>query len=148
MTTEESGEVAPPKKARRRAAPPPPTDLNEDLAANPSNLQPHQLAHQAASGAAAAVVSTLLSNLQPEFKKLETKDDANHRRKQEFLSFVVKELSPFCLAGLFILAAGVYCFFELLNPKASPDAQQRAWTAFTMLLSGVLGFVFGKTAGK
>jgi hypothetical protein len=128
MPTEESsegGEATRPKRAKRRANPSPPADLN-------------------------SIVSALLSHprLQPEFKTRETPADAEHRRKREFLSFIVKELSPFCLATLFMLAVGVYCFHELLNPKASPETQQRAWTAFTMLLSGVLGFVFGKTAGK
>jgi hypothetical protein len=124
MSTEESsegGEATRPKRAKRRANPSPSADLN------------------------------LLLNhprLQPEFKTRETPADAEHRRKREFLSFIVKELSPFCLAILFMLAAGVYCFHELLNPKASPETQQKAWTAFTMLLTGVLGFVFGKTTGK
>jgi len=120
------GEVAAPsKKARKRANPQPPLDLNMQ-------------------------VSSLLSHprLQPEFQSRETTADADHRRKKEYLSFLVKELSPVIVGLLFIVAVGFYCFCELLHPAASQESQQRAWTGISVLLSGVVGFVFGKTAGK
>ena len=121
-----SGEevAATPKKARKRPNPAPVADLN--------------------------TIASLFSHpdLQPEFRSRETPADAEQRRKKEYLSFLVKELSPFLVAIIFIIAAGFYCLIVLLSPSASPDSQQRAWTVFTTLLSGVVGFVFGKTAGK
>lgn len=70
------------------------------------------------------------------------------RRKKEFLTFLVKDLAPFAVGLVFLLASGVYCFFVLLNPKTPPEMQRNAWSAFMMLLTGVVGFVFGKAAGK
>ena len=117
-----SGEevAATPKKARKRPNPTPPADLN--------------------------TIASLYSY--PEFGSRETAADAELLRKKEYLSFLVKEISPFGIAILLIIAIGFYCFSILLSPSASQESQQRAWTAFTILLSGVVGFVFGKTAGK
>jgi hypothetical protein len=122
-SSKEGGGAPRPKKARQGSAPIPRDDLIK-------------------------VVSTLLSRLQPEFRSRETPADADHRRKKEFLGYIIKELSPFAVAILFIFATGFYCFYVLLSPSAPQEAQQRAWAAFTILLSGVVGFVFGKTAAK
>ena len=75
----------------------------------------------------------------------EAPGDATARRERERWTFFLREVAPQVFAFLFLLAAGTYCFTVLLNSK-SPEAQQRAWAIFSTLLTGVLGYFFGKNA--
>jgi hypothetical protein len=74
--------------------------------------------------------------------------DAVARRKLEFWSFLVKELLPHLAAIVVIFFIAIFCFMILIDPKSSPENQQRAWTAITAILTGIVGYIFGKAVSK
>jgi hypothetical protein len=47
---------------------------------------------------------------------------------------------------LFIILAGLYCFRVLLRTDSLPADKERAWSAFTAILGGIVGLLFGKAA--
>ncbi len=68
-------------------------------------------------------------------------DDAQkeQRLKIDFYTFIVKELCPYVLAFMIVLAVAIYCMKVLFSGAGTPIERDRAWTAVIALLTGVTG---------
>ena len=62
------------------------------------------------------------------------------------LNFYVKDLLIWVIGCLFIVLAGLYCFWYLIRTDSLPADKERAWSAFMAILGGIVGLLFGKAA--
>jgi hypothetical protein len=81
-----------------------------------------------------------------EIKTIEHPAEMDHRLRKEFLSFVVKDLSTYGVAILIVLVVLIYCFRVLVLRSSSADEKTWAMSVLTSILTGAIGFAFGKTA--
>jgi hypothetical protein len=80
-----------------------------------------------------------------QLKTPEDDEEKKLRLHKEFLNFYVKDLAPYGLAILFVVAMGTYRFVVLIRSNSTPEEKQRAWAALSAILAGVVGVVFGKS---
>jgi hypothetical protein len=83
-----------------------------------------------------------------EIKTTEHPTEMDHRLRKEFLSFVVKDLSTYGIAILIVLVALIYCFSVLVLRSSSSEEKAWAMSVLTSILTGAIGFAFGKTTSK
>jgi hypothetical protein len=81
-----------------------------------------------------------------EIKTTEHPTELDHRLRKEFLSFVVKDLSAYGVAILIVLIVLIYCFSVLVLRSSSPEQKSWAMSVLTSILTGAIGFAFGKTS--
>lgn len=73
--------------------------------------------------------------------------DREARLRREFWDFVVKELTAYLVAFLFLIVIGAYCCFVVARyGVVSPEARQ-VFPLITTLFGGVVGMIIGK-AGR
>lgn len=77
-----------------------------------------------------------------QFETAEDDQEKTLRLRKEHLGFLVKDLAHYAMAILFVFAMGFYCFVVLLHSASTPEEKQRAWSALSAILVGV---VFGKS---
>jgi len=77
-------------------------------------------------------------------KTAEDEQEKKLRLRKDFLGFLVKDLAPYAMAILFVIAMGVYCFVVLNRAGSTPEETQRAWSALSAILGLVVGIITGK----
>jgi len=81
-----------------------------------------------------------------DIKTAENPTEMNHRLRKDFLSFLVKDLCTYGIAILIVLVALSYCFIVLVIRSSSPEEKNWAMSVLTSILTGAIGFAFGKSA--
>jgi len=81
-----------------------------------------------------------------EIKTAENPMEMDYRLRKEFLSFVAKDLCTFGVAILIVLVALIYCFVVLVVRSSSPEEKNWAMSVLTSILTGAIGFAFGKSS--
>ena len=81
-----------------------------------------------------------------EIKTAEDPAELDHRLRKEFFSFLVKDLCTYGVAILIVLVVLLYCFIVLVVRSSSPEEKNWAMSVLTSILSGAVGFAFGKTS--
>lgn len=77
-------------------------------------------------------------------KTKETPEDRAVRILKERWNFFVKEIGPYILAAVSVLAIGVYCLAVLSQSASSMDDKQWARSTLSVIVAGVVGVIFGK----
>jgi len=95
-------------------------------------------------------VSTVPSIKDLEVKSIELKPPEDEQEKtlrlhKERLSFYFKDLGTLGFSILLVIVTVICCLVFLFNPKAS--AAEKAWagSVFMSVVTGAVGFAFGKT---
>ncbi|MCA1684600.1 MAG: hypothetical protein LC745_01160 [Planctomycetia bacterium] len=79
-------------------------------------------------------------------ERLDTPEEEAHKRKKDFISFLVKEIAALVMALLFIAIISTYCCYVVAaHGVTSPEAKQ-VLPLLTALFGGVVGMAFGKAA--
>jgi hypothetical protein len=73
--------------------------------------------------------------------------DKAARLRSEFWSFMVKELSAYAVAFLFLIVIGGYCCVVIARYGVTSDEARTVFPLITTLFGGVIGMIVGK-AGK
>ena len=81
-----------------------------------------------------------------EIKTTEDPTEMEHRLRKEFFSFVVKDLCAYGIAILIVLVVLIYCFIVLVVRSSSPEEKSWAMSILTSILTGAIGFAFGKSS--
>ena len=81
-----------------------------------------------------------------EIKTAENPTERAYRLRKEFLSFLVKDLCTYGIAILIVLVVLTYCFIVLVIRNSSPEEKSWAMSVLTSILTGAIGFAFGKSA--
>jgi hypothetical protein len=81
-----------------------------------------------------------------EIKTAENPVEMNYRLRTEFLSFIVKDLCTYGVAILIVIVVLVYCFVVLVIRSPSPEEKHWAMSVLTSILTGAIGFAFGKSS--
>jgi hypothetical protein len=81
-----------------------------------------------------------------EIKTVENPTEMNYRLRTEFLSFLVKDLCTYGVAILIVLVVLLYCFIVLVILSSTLEEKKWAMSILTSILTGAIGFAFGKTA--
>jgi len=81
-----------------------------------------------------------------EIKTPEDPAERDHRLRMEFLSFLIRDLSAYVLAVLIIIVVLIYCFVTLVIRNSSPQERGWAMSVLTSILTGAVGFAFGKSS--
>ena len=67
------------------------------------------------------------------------------RLHKERLSFYFKELGALGFSALLVIVAMICCLVFLFNPKASATEKGLAGSLLTSMVTGAIGFAFGKS---
>jgi hypothetical protein len=81
-----------------------------------------------------------------EIKTAEDPTEMDHRLRKEFFSFLVKDLCTYGIAILIVLVVLIYCFIVLVIRSSSPEEKNWAMSVLTSILTGAIGFAFGKSS--
>jgi hypothetical protein len=81
-----------------------------------------------------------------EIKTAEHPMEMDYRLRKDFFSFLVKDLCTYGVAILIVLVALIYCFVVLVVRSSSPEEKNWAMSVLTSILTGAIGFAFGKSA--
>jgi hypothetical protein len=81
-----------------------------------------------------------------EIKTTEDPAEMEHRLRKEFFSFIVKDLGTYGIAILIVLVVLIYCFIVLVVRSSSPEEKSWAMSILTSILTGAIGFAFGKSS--
>jgi hypothetical protein len=81
-----------------------------------------------------------------EIKSTEDPTKMEHRLRKEFFSFIVKDLCTYGVAILIVLVILIYCFIVLVVRSSSPEEKSWAMSILTSILTGAIGFAFGKSS--
>jgi hypothetical protein len=81
-----------------------------------------------------------------EIKTVEDPAEMGHRLRKEFLSFLVKDLCTYGVAILIVLVVLTYCFIVLVIRTSTPEEKNWAMSILTSILTGAIGFAFGKSS--
>jgi hypothetical protein len=81
-----------------------------------------------------------------EIKTAEDPTEMDYRLRKEFFAFLVKDLCTYGVAILIVVVVLVYCFVVLVVRSSSPDEKNWAMSVLTSILTGAVGFAFGKTS--
>jgi len=98
-----------------------------------------------------ADVSNALPGLQElqlktiEYQRPEDEQDKALRLHKERLSFYFKDLGALGFSALLVIVAMICCLVFLFNPKASVAEKGLAGSLFTSIVTGAIGFAFGKS---
>lgn len=77
-------------------------------------------------------------------ERLDTPEEEAHKRRKDFLSFIVKEIAALVIALLFVAVIGAYCCYVVgAYGVTSPEAKQ-VLPLLTASFGGVVGMAFGK----
>ena len=77
----------------------------------------------------------------------EDPEDKSARLRQEFWSFLVKDLTVHAVAFLFLLLIGGYCCYVVARNGVVSAEARAVFPLLTTLFGGVVGLIIGK-AGK
>jgi hypothetical protein len=81
-----------------------------------------------------------------EFEPIEDEQERVLRLHKERLGFYFKEIGSWLVGFAFVFAIGLYRFHVLLRVDSPPPDKERAWSALSAILGGIVGFLFGKVA--
>ncbi len=81
-----------------------------------------------------------------EFEPIEDEQERALRLHKERMGFYFKELGSWLVGFVFVLAIGLFCFWVLVRVDSPPSEKDRAWSALSAILGGIVGFLFGKVA--
>lgn len=81
-----------------------------------------------------------------EIKTAEDPTEMDYRLRKEFFSFSVKDLWTYGVAILIVLVVLIYCFIVLVIRSSSPEEKNWAMSVLTSILTGAIGFAFGKSS--
>jgi hypothetical protein len=79
--------------------------------------------------------------------KITSTEDSEEKRVRllkERWNFFVKEIGPYVVAGLLVLAISAYCFVVLGHSASQPEDKQWAKGTLSAIAVGVGGVIFGK----
>ena len=71
-------------------------------------------------------------------------DEKRVRLLKDQWNFFVKEIGPYVVAALLVLAISVYCFIVLANSSSQIEDKQWARATLSAVAVGVVGVIFGK----
>jgi hypothetical protein len=80
-----------------------------------------------------------------EFKLPEDEQEKALRLHKERWTFYVKDLATLGFSALLVIVAMICCLVFLFDPKASAAEKGLAGSIFMSIVTGAIGFAFGKT---
>jgi hypothetical protein len=92
----------------------------------------------------AAITSGDLKVERIELKPPEDEQEKALRLKREHVLFYARDLAPWVFGYGVLAAIFVYCMGSLV--WGDPTSRDRAWSAVAAILTGVIGYIFGRSA--
>jgi hypothetical protein len=80
-----------------------------------------------------------------EYKRPEDEQEKALRLHKERVSFYIKEVGTPGFAAALVVVAVICCLWFLFSPQSSATEREWARTVLMSVLTGAIGFAFGKT---